>query len=231
MRIAGLSYTEINKQLGIPKSTLSVWFKDLVLSDSARRRLRSRIRMGVIDGLVRRNKLQTHIAQKRAAETRREARDEIKMLNKNDLMMIGSVLYWAEGYKKMKRVQGKERTSHAISFVNADRKMIHVFARFLKEVLDVPEQKIRACMRLYAHINERSALQHWMHATNLPKSCFRRATYLVTGASKYRRPYNRLPFGTLQIEVADTQKFHRLMGWIEGIEEKLGCDSISRLPG
>lgn len=62
LRLDGKSYNEIHAELGVPKSTLSFWFRDLVLSDEARRRLEKRVRAGIAKGLVKRNKMQTHLA-------------------------------------------------------------------------------------------------------------------------------------------------------------------------
>ena len=77
-------------------------------------------------------------------------------------------------------------------------------------------------MRLYAHINERKALEYWMNASGLPEEQFNKASYIVSRASKGLRPYNRLPWGTVSVEVSDTRKFHYLMGLIEGVQNHAG---------
>ena len=218
LRIAGHSYNEINAKLGTPKSTLNGWFKGLVLSDVAQARLRGRVRQGTLNAFVKRNKLQTHTAENRAFATRKAAQQEIPELNDGDLKVIGAVLYWAEGYKRLKVRDGKERMGHTVSFVNADEIMIRTFLKFLKEILQVPNSKVRLYMRLYEHINEETARRHWMNVTGFPKENFNKTTYLVSIASKRKRPYNRLTYGTLQVEVCDTQKFHYLMGLIEGVK-------------
>ncbi|MEK7115681.1 MAG: hypothetical protein AAB862_01915 [Patescibacteria group bacterium] len=98
--------------------------------------------------------------------------------------------------------------------------MIKIFIRFLKEILGVTEGEFRIAMRLYPHINEQSAMKYWMGITRFSKSSFRKTTYLVSGASKKKRPFNRLPYGTIQIGVYNTEKFHRIMGWIEGVKNQ-----------
>lgn len=229
-RLSGKSYNEIQKALGVPKSTLSGWLKNIVLSDAARNRLASRARIGSAT-LIKRNKMQTHEAEQRAREVQVLAKGKIPILTKRDLQIVGPVLYWAEGYKRLKVKDGRERMSHTISFVNADSEMVAVFVRFLREVLNVSSDKIRLSMRLYPHINEDEARSHWIKATGLSSERFFKTTYLVSGASKGVRPYNRLPWGTLQVEVCDTAKFHHLIGMIEGVKEKLLHDKISALPG
>lgn len=134
--------------------------------------------------------------------------------------MIGTALYWAEGYKRPVVRDGKERTAHRISFLNSDPEIIRLFTRFLLEILGISHEHMYASMRLYAHINEKEAKRFWMKASALPSSRFKKTTYLVSGASKGRRPRNRLPYGTLEVGVNNTQKFHYLMGLIEGMKEQ-----------
>lgn len=220
LRLTGKSYNEINKVLGVPKSTLSGWFKDVVLSDVAKTRLMSRTRLGSAT-LVKRNKMQTQEAGERARKIQSSAKKEIPVLTRRDLLIISVVLYWAEGYKRLKIKDGKERMDHKISLVNSDAEMVSTFVRFLQNILGISPEKIRLTMRLYAHINENEARVYWMRATGLPRERFFKTTYLVSGASKGVRPFNRLPYGTLQVEVCDTAKFHHLIGLIEGVKEKL----------
>jgi len=220
LRLAGKSYNEIRNAIGVPKSTLSSWFKHVVLSDIARTRLASRTRLGSAT-LVKRNKMQTHKAEQRAREARALAKGKVPVLTKRDLLIIGTVLYWAEGYKRLHIRDGKERMSHSISFVNADPLMIKAFLRFSQEELVVPVEEIHLTMRLYPHINEENARTYWKRVTGLPLSCFQRTTNMVSIASKGKRPYNRLPYGTLQVGIYDTAKFHYLLGLIEGVQSRL----------
>ncbi len=220
LRLQGQSYNEIQKALSIPKSTLSGWFKNVVLSDTAKSRLASRANIGTAM-LIKRNKMQTHTAEQRARETRATARKEIPILAKRDLLIVGAVLYWAEGYKRLLIRDDKERMSHVISFVNADSHMVKVFVRFLQEIMGISSEDIHLTMRLYPHINETEARTYWREATGLTDSHFQNTTQMISIASKGKRPYNRLPYGTLQVAVYDTTKFHHLMGLIEGVQARM----------
>lgn len=221
MRIKGASYNEITRALGIPKSTLSSWFRELALTDSARARLKSRIRSAGTAALIKRNKLQTVHAQTRAYEAQNAGRQRISGLNITDLMVVGASLYWAEGYKRLHVQEGKERMWHTISFVNSDPDMIRIFVHFLQECLGIPLERLRLSMRLYPHINESEAKRYWSEAAGISHERFFKTTFLISKASKGKRPFNRLPWGTLQIEVCDTAKFHYLLGMIQGVKEQL----------
>lgn len=221
MRIQGKSYNEINAVLGVPKSTLSGWFNGLVLSDAAQARLKARTLQGTINAFVKRNKLQTHHAKIRARDSHAQGRKEVESLSRKELMVVGAALYWAEGYKRLRIRDGKERVGHPIAFVNSDPEMIRIFLRFLYEVMNIDSERVTVSMRLYPHIGEEAAYKYWMNCSGLPRTQFRKTTYLISGASKGIRPYNRLPWGTLHIQVSDTQKFHHLLGLIEGVKAEL----------
>jgi len=231
LRILGKSYNEIRREIPVSKSTLSLWLRDVVLSDKARERLDLRMRSEGSKKLIVLNKLQTHKAEERARSIQSQGKRNLSTLDKKDLAFVGAVLYWAEGHKRLKVRDGRARMSHTISFVNSDAEMVSVFVRFLREILDIPSEKIRLNMRLYAHINENNARAYWIRATNLSQKHFFKTTYLVSGASKGIRPYNRLPWGTLQVEVCDTAKFHYLLGMIEGVKKGLSHVKMPTLPG
>jgi hypothetical protein len=220
LRLKGYSYNEIRDRIGIPKSTLSGWFKDLVLSKKALDRLEARHGIGT-EILVKRNKMQTHLAHQRAAKMQSKGKNRIGSLTKHELLHIGVALYWGEGYKKLAVKNGKEVTAHNISFTNADPSMVRMFVRFLIEVLGVDKSKILIDVRLYSHMNENKTLDYWLLASGLPKENMRNPTHHVSVSSRRKLPYNRLPYGTARIQVNDTRKFHFLLGMIEGMKKQL----------
>jgi hypothetical protein len=228
LRIEGKSYNEILATIGVPKSTLSSWLRDVTLPQKAKERLDSRVRQGLLNGLIKRNKAQTKIAQERSSSTRAASKKEIKdTLSLYELKLLGTALYWAEGYKRTKVLNGVERTAHTISFVNADPEMIALFIKFLVEVMEISSTSIRLYMRLYPQINEIEAKKYWMKITGLDKKHFQKTTNIISKSSSGIRPFNRLPWGTLQVEVCDTKQFHRLMGWIEGMKEMKTYDTVA----
>ena len=220
LRLKGLSYNEITTKLGVPKSTLSGWFSGMELSEHASKRLQNRVRQGTLNGLIKRNKAQTHEARKRARKIHQEAANSIEKLSKHELLLVGAALYWGEGYKKPVVKDGKERTHHMIGFTNSDPSMVLIFIRFLKEILEVPGEKISINIRLFPHQNQKEALRFWSEITGVPIHQFQKPVYVISKSSQGKRPYNQLPNGTIQVRVNDTKKFHTIMGFIEGI--KLG---------
>lgn len=218
LRLQGRSYTEIQRALGIPKSTLSGWLANLVLSPAAREQIVRRARKKSIAALIKRNKNQTRLARLRAADIRTKAMSEVEPLSKKDVFLFGIALYWAEGYKRPQWRNGREVTYHVVSLTNADPLLVKMFLRFLRECCGVPEKKLKANLRIFPHQNEAVLQRFWQKETGILVQNFMKTYTGISKASMRKRPYNRLPYGVIQVTVADTQLFHRIMGYLEGIK-------------
>jgi len=160
---------------------------------------------------------QTHLAQRRARQARKESKKEIGSLSKRDIFIMGVSLYWAEGYKRPVIRNGKVRTSHIVSLTNSDPNLIKSFLRFLREICLVDEEKIIANLRIFEHQNEAYLLDFWSKATNIDINRFRKTYVGPSISSKGKRPFNILPYGTLQIGIGNTNLYHKIMGWIDGL--------------
>ena len=137
---------------------------------------------------------------------------QINSLSKRELLLVGTALYWAEGYKNKKEIPGNQH----IQFVNSDPYMITLFLRFLREILQVPEEKFYVSIRIHPNINEQSTIKFWSKVTNVPKERFH-TEHQISRLSRGKRPRNSLPYGTLDIKVCNRQKFQQIKGWIEGL--------------
>src|SRR3989344_4113151 len=219
LRLQGKSYGEIQKSLGVSKSTLSEWLSNVVISEQARIRIEQRSRKKSVAGLIKRNKQQTINAQIRAKNIRKQAIAEMADLSKKDLVILGSALYWAEGYKKLKTRNGKEVTHHGVSLTNSDPFLVKIFLRFLREYCNVPEEKIKAGLRIFEHHNADEILKFWQQETKILFSNFGKIYRGISISSQRKRPFNRLPYGVIQINVNNTALFHKIMGYIEGIKK------------
>lgn len=218
LRMQGRSYTEISNLLFVPKSTLSNWFSELIIPEGARERINKRVYAKSTAALIERNKSQTYQAEKRASGTRSLASSQVGSLSDRDLFIVGIALYWAEGHKRPIIARGKIRTYHPVSFTNSDPKLISLFMRFLRETCQVPEEKIKAHLRIFDHQNEVYILDFWQKTAKIPMSNFGKVYRGISISSQHKRPYNILPYGTLQIRVNDTSLFHKIMGWIDGLQ-------------
>ncbi len=94
--------------------------------------------------------------------------------------------------------------------------MIILFIRFLREIMRIPEEKMKPSIHLYPSTNKDKAVNFWSKITNLPKDQFK-STQQVSRASQGKKPYNLLPYGTLDLRVNSRQEFFRIRGWMDGL--------------
>ncbi|PIR88956.1 MAG: hypothetical protein COU07_03625 [Candidatus Harrisonbacteria bacterium CG10_big_fil_rev_8_21_14_0_10_40_38] len=221
LRLLGKSYREINESIGVPKSTLSDWLSKIILSKNTLEKINKRTQKKSLKALIKRNKYQTIQAQKRALELKKEGASEITNFSKKDLLIAGTALYWAEGYKRQKTRNGRPLTSHPVSLTNSDPILIKVFLKFLIEIYNIPKKDIKLSIRIFEHQNEEELIKFWQNITNFPRENFKKSYYGISKSSLNKRPFNRLPYGTLEVRVNNTKLYHKIMGHIEGIKNFL----------
>ena len=214
LRLSGQSYSQIQKTLGLKsKGTLSLWFKDLVLTKKAKSLLERNNKLAHDRGLFIFNEKRTKSITLENEDYVKEGSKMIGQLSQNSLLLIGIILYWAEGTKS-------EKSNTCLSFSNSDPVMIASFVKFLIYFLDIKKEKIRGGIHLYPDTNINQAKKYWSKITSLPENKF----YIITQvslSSQGKRPYNKLPHGTAVIRAGGRKHFYLMKGMIEGIKEKL----------
>lgn len=215
----GRSYNEISQLLKVPKSTLSSWFTGLELPDEAVERIKKRVGSLSLKKLIARNKNQSVIAEKRSNGLRDEGERMIDSLSRRDLIIIGSTLYWAEGYKRPVIRNGRALTSHRVSLTNSDPNIICIFIKFLTEICEIPCDNIKVWVRYFDHQDPAYILNFWQKTCRIPHSNFKTTLQSVSISSQRKRSYNSLPFGVAQVSVGNTNLYHKIMGMISGISK------------
>ena len=199
-REEGRSVKELAALLGVARSTVSLWVRDIELTPEQYETLRRRMG-GRIDG--------SRVNALRALERHREAQNAGRAAaRRGDLLhAAGCMLYWAEG----------SRNRHAIEFVNSDPAMVVFFLRFLRTCFGVPDPKVRVTCNLFAdHSSRQDEIEEfWLDQLGLPRTCLRKST--VNRFSKYskKKRQNKLPYGTCRLNVYDTRLVHEIRGAIQ----------------
>ena len=216
LRLEGKTYGEIRGLFGIPKSTLSTWFSTLKLNNGARKILDSKIKNGYLK-LIEFNKIRTINIKKENEDIRKNYESRISRLNSRELTILGTALYWGEGYKNFNLKSG---AYPYICFSNSDPLMHKVFVPFLERILKITKSRIKCQVMIYPNIDPQKAVQYWQNITQIPIENFR-TQLTVSRASQGKRPWNLLPYGTLQLRVSQRQEFFKIRGLIDGIIKSL----------
>ena len=157
LRKKGLSYSQIKAELGISKSTLSGWLRDMPLS---KKRLDELQRNEHVIEKIRLAKQRKR--NKRLTQVFETVSKDIGTLSEREFFIAGFFLYWAEGTKTQR---------YAASLSNTDPRMVRAFIKWLA-LLNVPKDKIKLRLHLYSDMNKNNEQKYWMKETSLPKNQF-----------------------------------------------------------
>ncbi len=206
LRLEGKSYREIAKSLNVSKNSVSRWCKDLKLPLSAQKILEKK--SNYPKELFRKyNQLKAKRVQIENGEIMKKFSKEIRKPSKYELKLIGVALHWAEGNK---------RQPDRVQFANSDSNMVTMYLRFLREIIKIPDEKLLVSIRVHPNINTSTAIKFWTKVTKLPKKRFH-IVRQISRASQGKRPFNSLPYGTLDVRFSGRQKFFQIKGWINGL--------------
>lgn len=201
LRAKGWSIKEIERELGVARSSVSRWVRDVPLGEAERRALVSRIREGPL-----RAGEQKAIA---ARDVRRGYQDDGRRFarERGASYASGCMLLWAEGDKRR----------NAVALANSDPYLLAFFARFLRREFHVPDELFCVHCNLFTdHLQRQHEIEaFWLATLELPRSCLWKST--INRYSKYslKKRTNKLPYGTCKLVVNRTQIVQTIFGSIQ----------------
>ena len=158
-----LSYSEIKNKLGIPKSTLSYWLRDLPLDES---KIRDLQKAGWQKSEISRERFRNTMRAKRVKIDQKiyqKYRAQFNKLSKETIFIAGLVLYLGEGDKK---------NVSRIAVANTDPEIIIFFIKWLTSFLNVDKDSIKVQLHLYEDMNIEKEIKFWQNILGLASPQF-----------------------------------------------------------
>lgn len=207
MRKRGCTYRQILNEVGVSKSTISGWLRDIELTSRQKEKLLQGREISRYAGA----KAQQRKRIERTEEIMSNARKELPSLSKNEIFLPGLMLYWAEGAK----------SNETIKFSNSDPLMIKLMMRWFRDICDVPEEKFRIALHIHELLSRKNAEEYWSKITGVPLNQFQKTFVKPTSLGQRK---NILYNGTCIICVFDKSLFRRMHGWKAGFLEKISIN-------
>lgn len=205
LRKKGFSYSEIQKEIFVPKSTLSLWLRGEKLAPAQLKNLNQRKISALKSG-----------AEKRIAKilqeidnTQKAAESDIKNISKRELWLMGVVLYW-----RAKTLNSKKN----VYFSSADLSLISLFLKWLKNIGGLGNDEIGFDIFLSRSRRKSMAkvIAFWSKITGFPASNFTHIYFQKT------RNSGKSNHGFLRVRVRGSSMLYRqIAGWIDGIKKIL----------
>ena len=210
LRSQGLTYKEIVARLGVSKSSVSLWVRDLPregrLSSSEWRKRSARSSRAYWAA-------QRQVSEARRAAISAAATEEIAALTHRELIIAGAIAYWCEGARNK-----PFRRADRVIFTNADAGLIRFFLRFL-DAAGVARDRL--IFRLYIHESAdlARAQQFWMSVTGAPLDQFRRPFLKPHNPRTVRKNTGEEYHGCLRIDVRRSSVLYRqIEGWVRAVK-------------
>ncbi len=165
LRRKGYSIGNIESRLKIPRSTLSGWFKDIILSGKQRKKLYTNSKNALVTARI--NAVRWHNTQKenRLKIALTDATHTLEMIDINNtqiLELVFAILYLGEGLKK----------GSSTGMGNSDPLILKFFIVVLKNIYKVPASKIKCSLHLRADQNPEQSKKYWSRELSVPLSNF-----------------------------------------------------------
>ncbi len=160
-----LSYAEIRKRLGVPKSTLSYWLREFPLSKEKIKELKIK---GWKKSEVSRERFRATMRKKKelkGQEVYNKYRKRFTKLSKDVFFVAGLMLYLSEGDKK---------NNTRISLANTDPKIIKFFVKWMTDFLNVSREEIKVQLHLYENMDIEKEKKFWKSELGLSETQFYR---------------------------------------------------------
>ncbi len=219
LRSGGWSYKDILKEVPVAKSTISLWCRDVPMSEVHRRNLSKRWdtqRLGI-------KAIQKMFWKKRCDAFERG----VKMAHhiREDEFIAGVMLHWAEGNKK-----------NNAGIANSDARIIKMMVGWFEKYFHIKRTSLAIHLHLHSGQNEEKMKKYWSQITGIPRKNFIKS-FIKPEGSGYRK--NILYNGTVKITPrgsGSTYLLFTILGCIAGylertINERVNIEEwIQRLP-
>lgn len=207
-REQGLSINAICRQLGVAKSSISLWVRDIELTPEQKAELERQhytYRAQVEGGATNARKYR-ELRHQYQEEGRTKARE------RDPLDIAGCRLYWGEGAK----------TKNALSLSNSDSDLAEFYVKFLRKSLLVESSSI--VIRIYCYLEgdltQQDIERYWLAKLRLPDACLRKTVVNPQPKSSQQKG-RKLKYGVCTISVFSTQIVQQVLG---AIQEYVGID-------
>jgi hypothetical protein len=165
LRAQNMTLAAIATELGVSKSSVSLWVRDVPFTPSKRRY-----------GPKRNTHPASRARQRQIEDLNRLGIERIGTLDEQAFLVAGVALYAGEGSK----------TDGSVKFANTDPRMIAFFCSWLRKFFVIDESRLRAQIYLHAGLDLDAAEQYWSELTGVPRSQFR-AAYRAVADPTIRR--------------------------------------------
>jgi transposase-like protein len=204
----GWAITDIAQHLGVSKSSVSVWVRDIELTDKQLEAIKAQ---HYAYGAQHKGS-QANIRKHRELRRSYQEAGRQKAQQGDPLHLAGCMLYWAEGRK----------SRHTVRLVNSDPDMLVFFLRFLTQSLGVQSEDVIIHINCYTDngLSVGEIETYWLGVLDLPETCLRKTSVNNKPRTSDQKG-RKLLYGTCDIGVYSVALAQHIYG---AIQEYIGVE-------
>ena len=223
LRAQGWTMADIAGQLGVARSSVSLWTRDVPFTPDLDRTRERRAKARQRGPNVLQRRKQAEIDRLRA-----EGAERIGDLSDRDFLVAGVALYAGEGNK----------TDGDVGLANTDPRFIVLHCAWLRHFFEIDEQRLRVYVYLHEGLDLDAAVAYWAALTDIPPE-------------QFGKPYRAVPdggirnskhvFGCVTVRYTCARTHRTIMGLVHALlagpgvveweGDTLGAILRTRLPG
>jgi len=166
LRRSGASIKDVEKKLGISRSTLSGWFRHIRLTDKQKLRLANRKVKTLVFARKKATKVHRVTKERAIQEAQKKAQAIFKSSGVGENEAVQKIalaaLYLGEGFKR----------SAGLGLGNSDVRIVKFFVDCLRDVYSISTEKIRCELYLRSDQSVENEKRYWSKALKIPISRF-----------------------------------------------------------
>lgn len=224
LRKQGFSYSEIQKEIYVPKSTLSSWFKKIKLTEAQVKKLKERQLRAARAGSAKKILKTARVIE----EIKNSSAEDIKKISPRELWLMGVVLYWRERFLR----ENESDLRKGARFTSSDPHIIKFFLKWLRDIGRIKDEEIGFDIFVGEdtdNVEDKNkitadVINYWAEITNFSQNNFTHIYFQKVHPKrkgvKKRRVFKKAHFGLLRVRVkASSMLARQIAGWIRGIQK------------
>jgi predicted transcriptional regulator len=222
LREQGLDYKRIAAELGVSKSSISLWLRDMPRPE---RLSYEECRKRQAEAVARYWATERPLREAEREAIAAAAAAQINTLSDRETLIAGAIAYWCEGVKNK-----PYRRHDRVNFINSDPVMIKFFQRFL-DVAGIPRDQVT--FRVYVHesADVAAAQRFWLDVTLAHPAQFRSPTLKRHNPRTVRKNTGDDYHGCLRVDVRRSADLYRkIEGWATAAMTASGDTHPAKLP-
>lgn len=194
LRAEAWTLQDIATELGVAKSSVSLWVRDVAFTPRPRNRGNNVTRPHPLH-LARLDEIE---------ETRRWAHEVLGDLSPRDRFLAGIGLYAGDGAK----------VGLDVRFANSDPDLVRFFCSWLREFFDVDESRLRVRLYLHEGLDLEAATVHWQAVTGIPASQFQQPYRAAADATRRKTKH---VYGCCHVGFGCARTKRKVLGLLEAL--------------